>query len=128
MSVLTPAQIHHLEQRLLEDRERAMKALGVWEDHARRVRSSDSEFDMYRDHMADQGTEAMERETQAMLATKEGRYLHRIDDALHRLRSSPETFGLCHATGRPIGFERLDALPHVRYCIEHKRALEEAES
>jgi len=80
---------------------------------------------MYRDHMADQGTEAMDRETQALLATKEGRYLHRIDEALHRLRTSPETFGICQATGRAIGFERLDALPHVRYCIEHKRALEE---
>ena len=36
----------------------------------------------------------------------------------------PETFGICAATGRTIGFERLDALPHARYCIEHKRGLE----
>jgi len=102
-----------------------MKALGVWEAQARRIRSSESELDAYSDHMADQGTEAMERETQAMLATKEGRCLHRIDDALHRLRTDPETFGICHATGRPIGFERLDALPHVRYCVEYKRTLED---
>ena len=74
--------------------------------------------------MADQGTEAMEREKAALFATKEGRYLYRLEEALHRLRSSPETFGLCHATGAPIGFERLDALPHARYCIEHKRSLE----
>lgn len=102
-----------------------MRSLDVWQEHARRVRDDGSELDMYRDHMADQGTEAMERETQALLATKEGRYLHRIDDALHRLRASPQTFGICQATGRPIGFERLDALPHVRYCVEYKRTLEE---
>lgn len=126
MSVLTPEQLRHLEGRLLHERRRSLRALGRWVAHARQDREEgDSELTVYRDHMADQGTEAMEREKAALLATKEGRYLYRLEEALHRLRSSPETFGACQATGRPIGFERLDALPHARYCIEHKRALEE---
>jgi len=125
--VLTPKQLEHLEKRLLQERRKSLRALGLWEEQARLDREDgDSELTVYRDHMADQGTEAMEREKAAIFATKEGRYLYRVEEALHRLRSSPETFGLCHATGKPIGFERLDALPHVRYCIEHKRSLEEA--
>jgi RNA polymerase-binding transcription factor DksA len=70
--------------------------------------------------MADQGTEAMEREKAAMFATKEGRYLYRLEEALRRMYDHPETFGTCHTCGSPVGFERLDALPHARYCIDCK--------
>ena len=125
MSVLTPEQLQHLENRLLQERHRSLRALGLWAERSRQ--EEDSELNTYSDHMADQGTEAQEREKAALLATKEGRYLYRIEEALHRLRSSPETFGICQATGKPIQFERLDALPHARYCIEHKRALEDEE-
>ena len=61
--------------------------------------------------MADQGTEAMEREKAALFATKEGRYFYRLQEALRRLYRDPDNFGRCHATGKPISFERLDALP-----------------
>ncbi|MGI9627607.1 MAG: TraR/DksA family transcriptional regulator [Longimicrobiales bacterium] len=47
-----------------------------------------------------------------------------MEEALRRLYADPENFGRCHATGKDISFERLDALPHARYCIEHKRELE----
>jgi len=126
MCALTTEQLCHLEDRLMQERRRSLRALGLWQQQARLDRESgSSELSMYRDHMADQGTEAMEREKAALLATREGRYLYRVEDALHRLRSSPGTFGICQATGRPIGFERLDALPHARFCIEYKQALED---
>ncbi len=123
--VLSREQLAHLEARLVEERKKALRSLGHFNEAAQRSRSSsDSDLAGYTDHMADQGTEAMEREKAAVFATKEGRYLYRIEDALHRLYTDPDNFGRCHATGRPIGFERLDALPHARYCIEHKRELE----
>ena len=75
----------------------------------------------YRDKLA---RKPYEREKAALFATKEGRYLYRIEDALRRLYSDPENFGRCQATGKPINFRRLDALPHARYCIEYKRELE----
>lgn len=123
--VLSQEQLTHLEARLVEERKKALRSLGYFNEAAQRDRSSsDSDLAGYTDHMADQGTESMEREKAAAFATKEGRYLYRIEDALHRLYTDPDNFGRCHATGRPIGFERLDALPHARYCIEHKRELE----
>lgn len=123
--VLSQEQLAHLEGRLVEERKKALRSLGYFNEAAQRDRSSsDSDLAGYTDHMADQGTESMEREKAAAFATKEGRYLYRIEDALHRLYTDPDNFGRCHATGRPIGFERLDALPHARYCIEHKRELE----
>ncbi len=123
--VLSKEQLAHIEARLVQERKKALQSLGFFREGAQRDRgSSDSDLAGYTDHMADQGTEAMEREKAAAFATKEGRYLYRIEDALHRLYNDPDNFGRCHATGTPIGFERLDALPHARYCIEHKRKLE----
>lgn len=126
MGVLSKDELAHIEKRLHDERTRALRSLGLWDQMAKADReSADSSLAAYTDHMADQGTEAMEREKAALFATKEGRYLYRVEDALRRLYNDPENFGTCQATGAPIGFERLDALPHARYCIEHKRKLEE---
>lgn len=122
--VLTKEQLAHLESRLLEERQKALRGLGFFNEAQRDRTSGDSDLTGYTDHMADQGTEAMEREKAAVFATKEGRYLYRIEDALRRLYTDPDNFGRCHATGKPISFERLDALPHARYCIEYKVQLE----
>jgi DnaK suppressor protein len=124
--MLTKAQLDHLEKRLLEERAKALRALGLFDQMTKADREAgDTDFSAYTDHMADQGTEAMEREKAALFATKEGRYLYRIEEALRRLYNDPETFGQCHGTGKQIAFERLDALPHARYSIEYKRKLEE---
>lgn len=124
---LTKKQLSHLEKRLLDERARALKALGLFDQltHADRD-SSDSDLSAYTDHMADQGTEAQEREKAAAFATKEGRYLYRLEEALRRLYADPDTFGTCHTCGADVGFERLDALPHARYCIDCKRKEESA--
>ena len=70
--------------------------------------------------MADQGTDAMEREKQFLFASQEGRYLWHVNEALRRLYSAPERFGRCEQCGELIGFDRLDALPHARLCIKCK--------
>lgn len=119
---LNKKQLDHLEQRLLDERARARKALGLFDQRTQADRdSSDSDMSAYTDHMADQGTEAQEREKAAAFATKEGRYLYRLEGALRRLYADPDTFGDCHTCGAEVGFERLDALPHARYCIDCKR-------
>jgi RNA polymerase-binding transcription factor DksA len=123
---LTKKQLSQLESRLQEERKRALRSLGLFDQMAKSDRESgDSDLTAYTDHMADQGTEAMEREKAAVFATKEGRYLYRIEEALRRLYDDPENFGFCHTCGAEVGFERLDALPHARYCIDCKVKEEE---
>ena len=121
---LTKKQLEHIEKRLLDERRRALRALGLFDEMAGR-QNQDSALANYTDHMADQGTESMEREKAALFATKEGRYLYRLEEALRRLYNDPDTFGTCQGTGKQISFERLDAVPHARYSIEYKRKLEE---
>jgi DnaK suppressor protein len=119
-------QIEHIERRLLRERERALRSLGRFQEQSKLSRdSSDSDLSSYSFHMADQGTDAMEREKSFLFASKEGRYLYRIEEALRRLYSDPENFGICHSCKSPIPFERLDALPHARYCLDCKLREEE---
>ena len=100
MAVLKKKELTHMEKRLLEERARALRSLGLFDEMAKADRESgDSDLAVYTDHMADQGTEAMEREKAALFATKEGRYLYRLEEALRRLYNDPKGFG---------------RLPHVR--------------
>lgn len=119
---LTKKQIEHLQQRLLRERDRALRSLGQFDEMAKSSADHQQDSDMYSysDHMADLGTDAMEREKMLLFASKEGRYLYRVEDALRRLYKDPDHFGICHSCGNLIDFDRLDALPHARYCLDCK--------
>jgi DnaK suppressor protein len=118
-------QIEHIERRLLRERERALRSLGRFQEQSKTRDASDSDLSSYSFHMADQGTDAMEREKSFLFASKEGRYLYRLEEALRRLYNDGDKFGMCHSCEREIPFERLDALPHARYCLACKRREEE---
>ena len=51
-----------------------------------------------------------------------GRELPSAQSALGRIEDG--TYGLCTVCGRPIGEERLEAVPYATLCIDDKRALE----
>lgn len=125
---LTKKQLEHLQERLMRERERALRSLGQFDEMAKQsAEQNDSDSYSYSDHMADLGTDAMEREKMLLFASKEGRYLYRVEEALRRLYKDPDGFGKCHSCGKLVDFERLDALPHARYCIDCKRK-EEADA
>jgi RNA polymerase-binding protein DksA len=67
-------------------------------------------------HMADQGSDEFEYETQLLLTASQRSYLREIDDALQRIEDG--VFGICEKTGRPIAKARLLAIPTARLCIE----------
>ncbi|HET7296486.1 MAG TPA: TraR/DksA C4-type zinc finger protein [Gemmatimonadales bacterium] len=118
---LNKKQLGHLEKRLMEERARVMKELGYYDESFNSsLQASDGDLSSYSFHMADQGTDAMEREKAFLFASQEGRYLWHVNQALRRLYQAPEKFGMCEQCGEEIGFERLDALPHARLCIKCK--------
>ncbi|MBU0508326.1 TraR/DksA family transcriptional regulator [bacterium] len=77
----------------------------------------------YSYHMADQGTDAQEREKAFLFASREGKMLRLLDGALERIEN--DTYGYCQETGAPIEFRRLEAIPHARLCIAAKKRHEE---
>ncbi len=82
------------------------------------VRDGSGDHSSYTLHMADQGTDTMEREKQYMFASREQNYLYHLDLALERIEKGE--FGMCISCGKEIGADRLEAVPHVRLCIDCK--------
>jgi DnaK suppressor protein len=82
------------------------------------VKEASGEISSYSTHMADQGTDSFEREKTFQLASKGGRFLHHIDEALRRIKD--KTYGKCLECGKEISRTRLEAVPHARYCIDCK--------
>ena len=124
---MTKKNLDHFEKRLLEERRRVVKELGHYDEaFGSTPQGADGNLSAYSFHMADQGTDAMEREKAFLFASQEGRFLWHLDEALRRLYRSPEKFGKCHNCGQDIAYERLDALPHARYCIDCKQREEDA--
>ena len=74
------------------------------------------------DHIADSATDTYLRELDEGLEETAGHVLVEIDEALARIENG--TYGRCSACGRPIGEERLEAVPYATLCIEDKRAIE----
>ena len=118
---MSKKMLQHFEKRLLDERKRVLKELGRNDEaFGATPQSADGDLSSYSFHMADQGTDAMEREKAFLFASQEGRYLWHVNQALRRLYQAPEKFGKCEQCGEDIGFERLDALPHARLCIKCK--------
>jgi DnaK suppressor protein len=76
-------------------------------------------------HMADLGTDNYELEFTLGLIEGERAILREIDEALERIRQG--TYGVCLATGRPIGKARLKAKPWAKYCYEYTLAQEQGQ-
>ena len=106
----------HLEALLQADRRRVVRSLTR---HSERMSDIDADQDRFAFslHMADQGTDAMARESSFMLASEEGRTLAAIDAALRRLYTNPDAFGVCEACGVEIDYARLEAVPYAVRCI-----------
>jgi DnaK suppressor protein len=121
---LSDTDLKHFETRLLEERARIMREMGHLENTILKVNPRDSagEVGGYSFHMADAGTDSMEREISFDIASKEGRLLREIDDALRRIYTG--VYGICEASGKPIARARLEALPWARYTIEEQAHME----
>lgn len=76
-------------------------------------------------HMADHGTDAMEREKSLLLAQRGGDYIVLLQEALQRIEDG--TFGICRTCKKPIGHGRLEAVPTATQCIDCKSKREEGQ-
>jgi len=113
------------EKLLLERKKELLESMGdIMKDRVgTTIKDSTGDLSSYSYHMADQGTDAMEREMAFMFASKTGRLIYHVDEALRRIKDG--TFGKCIICNRPISAARLEAVPHARLCIECKSAEED---
>jgi DnaK suppressor protein len=116
------ADLKKFEDLLLARKKALMEEMGIVGSS---MKDSTGDLSSYSYHMADQGTETMDREMAFMFASKSGRLIYHIDEALRRIQDG--SFGLCHTCGKTISQARLEAVPHARLCIDCKSKEEEAE-
>lgn len=82
-------------------------------------------------HMAEQGTDAMEREKLYLWAQRENKFLGYLDDALQRIDNG--TYGICiECIDEPqnlcptcplVPKDRLAAVPHTQHCLQVKQKM-----
>lgn len=123
--MLTSQDRDAIEKRLREERDEALEDLRHFDEQRGTLQDESGEMSVYRFHMADIGTESMEREKQFLLASKEGERLYEIDEALRRLYRDPEGFGTCARCGAEIQPDRLTMLPATRHCSDCARKVED---
>lgn len=75
-------------------------------------------------HPGDLGSETFEHEKNLSLLEQVSDELLQIEAAFQRVEQG--TYGICQACGRPIGAERLEALPATRFCVDDQAKAERA--
>lgn len=117
---MTKEDLQHFKNLLLEKRDEMLRDLGALKDsdNSATLKEASGENSAYSYHMADVGTDNMEREKAFFFATREGRFLYHIEQALERIEQNK--YGYCQECGERISNERLEAVPHARLCITCK--------
>ena len=117
-------ELKHYKSLIVEKKEELLIELGYLKESSMDSTSKDQSGDLssYSFHMADQGSDTMEREMAFTFASREGRYLHHLNEALGRIENG--TYGKCRTCENEIDKPRLDAVPHATQCIKCKNSEE----
>jgi RNA polymerase-binding transcription factor DksA len=98
---------------------------GLRRDQEDATAETGGELSSFDQHPGDSGSETFELEKNVSVLEQVEDELREIEGAFQRLERG--TYGTCQACGRPIGDERLDAMPATRFCVEDQgRAEREA--
>ena len=85
---------------------------------------SDDQTDMagLGNHLADEGSNVFEQERLSTVVADFEDILAQVNAALNRMEDG--TYGTCQRCGKLINEERLEAFPHVAFCIECQTLIE----
>ncbi|MCX6144934.1 MAG: TraR/DksA C4-type zinc finger protein [Ignavibacteriales bacterium] len=112
-------ELARFKQLIIEKRKEILEELETLKASMMDVQTGEyvTENSTYSLHM-EQGTDTMEREKTFLFASREGKFLNYLDDALKRIEKGE--YGFCLDCGSLIDKERLEAVPHAQLCIKCK--------
>lgn len=112
-------ELAHFKEIIIEKRKEILDELETLKASMMDVQTGEyvTENSTYSLHM-EQGTDTMEREKTFLFASREGKFLNYLDDALKRIEKGD--YGFCTDCGNLIDKERLEAVPHAQLCIKCK--------
>lgn len=112
-------ELAHFKELLLQRRKEAKEEVERMREQVEQAKEQSKDNTAYGLHMADAGTDAMEREKLHLMIARQQKYIGYLERALERIEN--KTYGICRVTGEPISKERLEAVPHTEISIEAKR-------
>lgn len=118
-------QFHKRMRRRLREIQRQQRSLldSLHDGFADPMAESVGELSSVDQHTSDLGNETVERQKDLGFAARAEQVLRLCNEALERIEQG--TYGVCVDCGRPIGKERLIALPFAERCV---RCQEESEA
>lgn len=119
-SPFTPEELDHFKQLITKKRESASDDVARLRAQLEDAREQAENDTAYSFHMADAGTDAMDREKLYLMVARQQKYIGYLDRALDRIARG--RYGVCKVTGNPISKERLESVPHTEISIEAKLA------
>lgn len=122
---MDPQDLKEIKEILLEKRRELLSQMGDIIDSERDASTREASGDNsgYSYHLADAGTDSMEREKNFLYAQRDGDMLYEVDQALERMEKG--VYGICISCEEPINIERLKYLPETQSCIGCKAKTEE---
>lgn len=118
VSPFTDEELEEFRSLILAKREVAVEDVDRMRNNLSDSRDQAENDTAYSYHMADAGTDAMEREHLYQMIARQQKYIGYLDRALNRITA--KTYGICKISGKPIPKERLLAVPHTETSIEAK--------
>ncbi|HUF09697.1 MAG TPA: TraR/DksA C4-type zinc finger protein [Rhodothermales bacterium] len=115
----TEGELDYFRNIILEKRAAAQEDIDRMRNLLEDAREAGQNDSAYSFHMADAGTDAMEREKLYLMIARQQKYVGYLNRALDRIEN--KVYGVCKVTGKPIAKERLEAVPHTEISIEAKR-------
>jgi RNA polymerase-binding protein DksA len=103
---------------LIEKRKYVQDNVDRLKDILQSMESELSETDRYSFHIADEGSDSMDREQSFMLLSRALKYLNQIDAALRSIEAG--TYGICKVCGTELSLDRLEAVPTTTICVKCK--------
>jgi len=120
----TKKDLPHFRKIIEEKRVGIFRELGYLEENSlKTLEEYSGDSSTYSLHMADQGTDAQEREKAFLFAARENKFLGHLNRALERMNEG--VYGLCAECGQAIQYKRLEVVPHATLCIDCKKKQEE---
>jgi RNA polymerase-binding transcription factor DksA len=119
-----PEKFRRYYKLLVQLRSHVLESLGQHSEETLKRSAKDDAGDLsgYGQHMADAGTDTFDRDFALSLVSSEQEALSEVEATIARVHAG--TYGVCELTGKPIGRERLLAVPFTRYSAEAQKELE----
>jgi RNA polymerase-binding transcription factor DksA len=111
----TKKELEEFKKLIVKERERIISEIGRINNEIKNAADTGSSGSNYASHLADSGTDGMEKEKLYLYASQEGDYLRALDEAYERIERG--IYGICDSCGELIPKKRLRVVPAARMCI-----------